>query len=856
MTPEFLQLWRTSLRLRPLLWLTPCIVGGSLLGLRLAAAWETGAPSPLWLAGLIALLFTLLLAASFYQALDLSFTIRLTVAVISFSVMSIYAVWRTLPPLDDISYLTSRNISRSQPLRAPHITLRGYVADFPQRGEFSTQFPLQCFQYDHEKRQQVPNSSLVWISMPPTLPLDVGDAIQVQGELRPLARATNSGQREEHWRFVLQSCWSRLSVKEPEFLTRLNLPPRYTFKRRISSLRLAILKHYERAFLNRGNPYPRANAQLLTAMVFGEGGLSHPLPSLVREQFRIAGLSHVLVASGSQIAFCAALLLGLGKVFGLRGKWLLALVVPLLFLYASLAGGAPSIMRATVAGVLVTIAVLSGRDTDPLSLWLAALLALVVIDPVQLMSLSLQLSFAAAWGLIMLAPLLQKMICSYFGTNFLTELTAFSLAAQIGILPILLYHFGTIGIAGLGANLLAVPLAGILVATGIGGLVLPLAWLNEWLTRGIAQTATLFSGLPGAQAESPPLQLGWVVTYYALLSATISFLGIKANSAMQQPTPHPSSLQLLRDHWLVPLAMELAHWRARLLARWPQKPLALGVLLLSLFVLAGFQRYQSRPEHFRLTMLDVGQGESLVAISPERKVLLVDGGGDVSGWRADVGRSVIVPYLQAKGIRKIDFLVLTHTDADHCNGLLSVLEEVPVDMVLDGTSQHNPAAVEYNALKKEILRRGIPLQRAHAGQRLPLGTAQIEVLAPFTPALPGDNNNSVVLRLEYQQTSFLLTGDIEQEAEERLTRRGVDLNSTILKVAHHGSRTSTSLPILNAIKPQATLISCGRYNQFGHPSADVLDRLDAGGIPVFRTDIDGAIEVFSDGRRCWVDTAR
>jgi len=855
MTPEFLQLWRTSLRLRPLLWLTPCVVGGSLLGLRLAAAWETGAASPLWLAGFIALLFTLLLTASFYWRAHFPFIMRLAIAVISFSLMTIYAVWRALPPPNDISHLTAQNINRSQPLRAPSITLRGYVADFPQRGEFSTQFPLQCFEFDQETRQRVSNSSLVWVSISPTLPIEVGDAVQVQGDLRPLARATNPGQREEHWRFVLQHCWSRLAVQKPELLTQLNLPPRYTFKRRIARLRLTILQHYEHAFLNRGNPYPRANAQLLTAMVFGEGGLSHPLPSLVREQFRIAGLSHVLVASGSQIAFFAAILLGLGKVLGLRGNWLLVLVVPLLFLYATLAGGAPSIMRAAVAGVLITIAVLGGRDIDPFSLWLAALLALVVIDPAQLMSLSLQLSFAAAWGLIMLAPLLQKPICSYFGQNILTELTAFSLAAQIGILPILLYHFGKISVAGLGANLFAVPLAGILVATGIGGLLLPLAWLNEWLTRGIAQTATFFSGLPGAQAEPAPLQLGWVVVYYTILSATISFSGIKANSAMQQPTPRPSQLQLLRDHWLVPLAMELAHWRARLLARWPRKPLALGVLLLSLFLLAGFQRYQSRPEHFRLTMLDVGQGESLVAISPEKRVLLVDGGGDVSGWRADVGRSVIVPYLQANGIRKIDILVLTHTDADHCNGLLSVLEEVPVGMVIDGTSPHNPAAVECNALKKEIERRRIPLQRAQAGQDLPLGTAKIEILAPFTPTLPGDNNNSVVLRLEYQQTSFLLTGDIEQAAEERLTQRGDDLRSTILKVAHHGSRTSTSLPILNAIQPQATLISCGRYNQFGHPSADVLGRLDATGIPVFRTDIDGAIEVFSDGRKCWVDTA-
>lgn len=857
MTPEFFELWRTSLRLRPLLWLTPCIVGGSILGLQLAAAWETATLPHRWLFSLVLLLLagaTLIISAQWRAHIPL--ISRLAFGAACAGLMCLYAAWRTLPPQHDLSRLTTQNISRSQPLRAPKVTLRGYVADHPQRGEFSTQFPLECRSYDLKDQRGLPTRSFVWITVPPDTPLEVGDAVQVQGELRPLARATNLGQREEHWRFVLKRCWSRLLVKEPALLTPLDSPPRYNFKRLIASWRLTILQHYEHAFLRRGNPYPHANAQLLTAMVFGEGGLSHPLPSLVREEFRVAGLSHVLVASGSQIALCCALLLGIGKVLGLRGRWLLALVIPLLFLYATIAGGAPSILRAAVAGVLVTIAVLAGRDSDPLSLWLAALLTLVVIDPAQLMSLSLQLSFAAAWGLIALTPLLKKPIYSCFGQNFITELVSFSLAAQIGILPILLYHFGKISLAGLGANLLGVPLAGVLVATGIAGLLLPLAWLNEWLTRSIAQTAAFFAALPGAQVENSPLQLGWAVVYYAILLAIISFSGIKAHNAMQKSRQKTSSVPppSLRDNWLVPLAIEFGHWRRRI--PWPHWPVTALLVVLSGLILAGFGHYQARPQPFRLAMLDVGQGESMVAVSPEQHVVLIDGGGDVSGWRADVGRSVIVPYLQARGIRKIDLLVLTHSDADHCNGLQSVLNEVPIGLVIDGTLQHNPAAVEYNALKKEILRRRIPIITARAGLRRNLGTMKLEVLAPSSPALAGDNNNSVVLRLDYGRTSLLLTGDMEREAEERLLARGANLRCTILKTAHHGSRTSTSQPFLNAAQPQAALISCGRYNQFGHPATDVLHRLDATGIPVYRTDLDGAIEIFSNGRQCWVDTAR
>lgn len=857
MTSGFWELWQASLRLRPLLWLTPCIVGGSILGLRYAAAWDTVASSPL-------LPFSFALFFLVCAALILSWQYRIywpPLSRLAFGIgciclMCLHAAWQSSPSPNDIAWLTTKDTTRTQPLRAPQVILRGYVADHPQRGDFSTQFPLECRSYHLQNQQELATRSFVWITVPPDTPLEVGDAVQVQGELQPLAHATNPGQREEHWRFVLKRCWSRLVVKEPAHFKPQGTPPHYAFKRLIAKWRLALLQHYERAFDQRGNPYPHANAQLLTAMVFGEGGLSHPLPSLVREQFRIAGLSHVLVASGSQIACGVALLLGLGKLLGLRGKWLLALVVPLLFLYAALAGGAPSILRATVAGVLVTIAVLAGRETDPLSLWCATLLALVVIDPAQLMSLSLQLSFAAAWGLIALTPLLKKIFASCFGQNLVAEFTAFSLAAQLGVLPILLYHFGQFSLAGLGANLLGIPLAGMLVATGIGGLFLPLAWVNEWLTRGLTGVATFFSGLPGTQIEQSPLPLQWVIVYYAVVVGTISLAGITLSNAMQQSHQQTGSgaPRSLRNDWLVPLLMELDHWRQRI--RLPRLPTAALLAALALFLLAGIGFYQTRPQPFRLTMLDVGQGESLVALSPEQKVILVDGGGDVSGWRTDVGRSVIVPYLQTNGIKKIDILVLTHTDADHCNGLQSVLREVPVDLVIDGTSNPDPAAVEYYALRKELARRKIPVMQASAGYRRNLGTTELEVLAPFPPTLPGDNNNSVVLRLTYGQTSFLLTGDIEELAEERLTRRGVNLQSTILKAAHHGSSTSTTPAILNAVRPQAALISCGRYNQFGHPSGEVLRRLDAAGIPTLRTDLDGAIEVFSDGKQCWIETTR
>ncbi|MBV9469828.1 MAG: hypothetical protein JOZ57_11350, partial [Abitibacteriaceae bacterium] len=217
--------------------------------------------------------------------------------------------------------------------------------------------------------------------------------------------------------------------------------------------------------------------------------------------------------------------------------------------------------------------------------------------------------------------------------------------------------------------------------------------------------------------------------------------------------------------------------------------------------------------------------------------------------------------------------------ADHCNALASVLSEVPVSLALDGGSAAGATAprlaanaisttnsrahhsegqgVEYEKLKMQLREHGVPIYAARAGQRLNLGDGvTLTVLAPLEPFFPSDNNNGAVLRLDYGTTSILLTADIEHEAEERLVRRGTPLRCTILKVAHHGSKTSTSLPLLNAVQPQAAILSCGRYNGFGHPSSQTLTRLAQRHVPVYRTDADGAIEVFSDGHACWIQTFR
>ncbi len=842
-TPVF-DAWRNSLRLRPFLWIAPCVVAGGATGLQLAQLLEQSTPGTrgaalngLWGA---AIGFVLL---SFMWRGRRSILSRIACGAFCFLAMSAHAASRVLPPSGDVSLLASQNISRLAPLRAPVTKLRGFVAGHPQRGEFSTQFPLQCIERD-DNQKRISTYGRVWISAPPDARVEVGDAIQVQGDLRLLPRATNLGQREERWRVVLENCWSSLRVKENSSIKHLRAAPQFLFERRVKNWRSAILTHYQNAFAERGAPYPRANAQLLTAMTFGEGGLSTPLPRQVRDEFRLAGLSHVLVASGTQIAFCAALLLGLGKILGLRGVWLLAIVAPPLLIYAAVAGGAPSVARALIVGILVTIAILNGRETDALSLWSLALVFLAVLDPAQLLSLSLQLSFAAAWGLIALAPLIQEKLFRVFRANAVLDLMCFSLAAQLGVLPVLLYHFGRFSVAGFGANLLGVPLAGVLVATGIAGLALPLAPLNEFLTLGVLGVAQFFARLPGAQIQTPPLRLLWTVACYSVLMAAL-ILGQSPSGTAQ------------KGSFLSALRFEISFWLARRRAHLPRPQSILVAAVFFTFLWSAFNYFETRtPQRLRIAMLDVGQGESIAVISPQGRTVLIDGGGEAGNKRADVGQSVIVPYLQARGVKKIDVLVITHADSDHCNGLLSVLREIPVGLVIDGARSDAVDEVEYLGLTREIKRRKIPRVPARGGQKINLGAATMQVLAPLPPLFEGDNNNAAVLRLDDEKISALFTGDIEKEAEERLVRRGANVRCTILKAAHHGSQTSTTPLFLKAARPKFALVSAGRYNRFRHPAPGVLQRLLKGNISVFRTDLDGAIEIQSDGEKCWIETAQ
>ncbi len=650
-----------------------------------------------------------------------------------------------------------------------------------------------------------PLAGRVWVRLPPEARVEVGDALRLRARLTDLPRPGNPGERSLQARYIEQSCWCLARVRAAEDWSIMRRGEKFSLARRIATLRRRLLSHYERAFAPpemktaampekpesrrtvtrsaharnevapaervqadavpgeaaspEARPYPYATAQLLAAMVFGEGGLREPLPRLTRDRFRAAGLSHVLVASGTQVAFLALMLIGAARLLGLRRWWLLLAVLPALLLYALIAGGAASIWRATVAGACLAWALLLGRDVDGLSLWSLALVVLLLGDPAQLHNLGFQLTFAATWGLLALAPWVRRILARGFGNtqprvtnegapgasatpasgtgsvdnansanqnsananvttahgaaqnglaergtarhggNFWLDLASLSLGAQLATTPLLLYHFGRISVAGIGANFIGVPLAGALVATGMLGLVVPPAnALNYYLVRFLDDVAGLAARPPGAQTDAPPLSLSWTVACYALLLVALAhshFVGPGVGQNRMQRFAQRLAHLLASGGWRAAWndfqhaardGLERRHrrWRRR---RGPWRPQSFVVALAIAFTLwAGWRVFLARPAALRVAVLDVGQGESIIIQSAAGRTVLIDGGTSMDEGRGEVGRAVIVPYLQSIGVRRLDAMILTHADADHCNGLKAVLREVPVALAIDGAA--------------------------------------------------------------------------------------------------------------------------------------------------------------------------
>ena len=646
----------------------------------------------------------------------------------------------------------------------------------------------------------------------------IGDVITAEGKIRRAHGYQNPGQIDTVFLLRCDGITARLFAREND----IKIVPNEEPTRVQSFLQWAadVRAHY----LNRmAEVMPRSDAAAIFAMLFG--GYDGIRPELL-EAFTVTGIVHILSVSGSHISLLAAVIAWLALFLHLP-RWLSAVMVILaIIVYVILAGLVPPAVRSGIMGAVAFLGIVLGRERDAQYLLVLTGLLMLMIAPLLLFHISFQLSFLATAGLLFLAPVLRA--CMVGLPRVLAASFSITMGAQLATLPILAWHFNQISLSSLLSNLLVVPIVDLIIVLGLGGGILAFlvpvlgsaAFALDSLLLGITFEMTrAIAALPFSQIWLPSMNVCVGLVYYLGLFIIIV-----------PKTYRITLFEFIRIFW---------------------KNI---VIVFSVSMMALFVWHITRPAEIKVHFIDVGQGDAALVVTPHGHAMLFDTGG-TRDTAFDIGARVDLPYLHHYGVRSVDYIFLSHAHEDHAAGAGAILSRMPV--------KHVYTADEGTAAYARSMRLGdenpllMKLSRAEEGQSITLDGVTVDVLyAPLYRDVEHTTGNEVsnVYRVRYGNASFLFTGDLVKEHEEKMLARGTDLHVTVLKVPHHGSDTSSSEAFVRAVNPLFAVFCVGADNAFGHPRPVVLERYEDIGARILQTSKDGAIVFRTDGKHLSVST--
>jgi len=721
------------------------------------------------------------------------------------------------------------------------LILEGHVSGLPENNPDHVRLPFQS-QFLAERDRLFPVTSSLLLNVPAPAPaFRVGDRVRLKASLHPPRGFGNPGSFDSGRYLARQGVFLVGNVADAGEIVRREGRGGHPGLNRVQDIRQRMAD-----FMDAGG-YGESG-EILKALVVG---VRAGLPDDLWKDFSRTGTVHLLSISGLHFAIVAAIFFFLVRFLLSRSSYLLLRfnlfrvsawisIAPVIF-YVLVAGANIPTLRSAIMILAYQTAVIFGRERDVYSALLLAAFLIVVIFPLSLLEVSFALSFGSVLAILYLTPRLAEFFKSDPDLLYLLEPSRFrrlvgrvgtlalvSLAASLGTVPLVARYFNLVSLVSVPANLVLVPwLSFLSLPLGLLGgflhFILPGAArfildVSAWITGLSLGVVRFFSHLPGAWFR---------VTTPTLLEVGLLYLAVLAFA------------NLKRSRWagaVLPAALALL---ALDQAYWTVKP--------------RFER------DLRVTVLDVGRGDAVLLELPRGQRILLDGGGfEESDF--DPGEKIVAPFLWAKKIRRLDYLINSHPHFDHFGGLRFILREFSV-----GEVWKNPQDSfyrEYREFLGIIRDRKLPLRIMDAASPgVEIGGVRFEFLNPPAPGSeeaellgPDQNENSLVIRLNFGETRILLPADIMAKAEARLVAGRYDVAAQVLKVPHHGGKTSSTPGFLAAVHPQAAVITTGPENGIRHVSLEVLERYRAVGARVYRTSRDGAVTIRSNGRRITIET--
>lgn len=568
------------------------------------------------------------------------------------------------------------------------------------------------------------------------------------------------------------------------------------------------------------------NKYLLEALILGN---KDNVSEDINKSFKDSSLSHMIAISGTHIIIITTLMykvmdwIRLGK----RNKYYISIVI--IFIYIFVAGSTSAVIRACISMIFELIAKLIHKKSNIYVKMCVSAMIILIINPYSIINTGFILSYGGVIGIFIYMKIINNKDDKKGIKAYIKDSCVISICVQITIFPILVNMFNNISFTFFISNLVASPIVTLIlniaiIAIILSYIVLPisvfLGKILDILISILIYLSNICAELPFSTNSCIRIDVTYILIYYSIIIYLLYLIKINRIHIVKH---------FFRKHILRVISIILVL-----------------CIIINLYNNIGIKDLD-------IFFIDVGQGDSTLIKTPCNKVILIDGGGNTSNSDFNVGEKTLLPYLLNRKIKKIDYIFVSHFDSDHVEGLLYIMDKLEIKNIVIGTQYENCENLQ--KFLKIVRKEKIKVIIVEEGSRINIEkNMHFDVLWPNTADKIKENvmnNNSLVCKLYYKDFTMLFTGDIEKEAEDKLYNKYSGKNileSTVLKVAHHGSKTSSMEKILNEIKPKIALIGVGENNDFGHPSEITIQNLNKIGCNIYRTDQCGEIIIVVNRR--------